>query len=261
MPSCAVGDVPREPGVVQLVRVNFAVVDGRVSLVDVRVARQHQVDAVLHQEWLEHVFAGPTDCAGRIGMAKIPRPVAGRNNPWGLSSVDTLEIGFQPLIAISATVTLWSDWGDSDICLGIHGCVERSGIIAFRTAWLVIADEAVAQVGFSIELHKVNHAVIKRVPEVPRSSGFSAWHAKMVAVTSEVSLARHTDAVRVCDIASCVSGSAIVAIGFVIARTDHVGFVCSDWSHLIVEVVEDGLVDNVTICNGRVWQKALYFLL
>ena len=38
MPSRTVGDVPREPGVIQLIRVDIAVVDRRIALVDVRVA-------------------------------------------------------------------------------------------------------------------------------------------------------------------------------------------------------------------------------
>lgn len=77
----------------------------------------------------------------------------------------------------------------------------------------------------------------------------------MVAVPGKVGLARHTDADCVSNIAGRVCGTAVVAVGLVVAGADHVGLIRCDWGHLIVEVVEDRFIDYIAIRNGCVRQK------
>lgn len=83
----------------------------------------------------------------------------------------------------------------------------------------------------------------------------------MVSVAREVGLARHADLLGVGNVAGLVSGTAIVTVRFVVARSDHVRLDRRDGRHLIVEVVQDALVHLVAIRNGRVGKEAANLLL
>lgn len=69
----------------------------------------------------------------------------------------------------------------------------------------------------------MRHAVVERVPEIPCAARFHAGLAIVVAIASEVGLARTADA----HVARYVIGfggeTAVVAISFVVAGTNHIG--------------------------------------
>ena len=69
--SCAVCDVPGRGGILQAVGILLALGQWCQALVDVRMARQHQVDIVLDQQRLEDVLARG---AGIIGVAEVQGP-------------------------------------------------------------------------------------------------------------------------------------------------------------------------------------------
>lgn len=73
----AVCDVPRATRVVQSLRVNVKFGHGRVSLVDVNVPGQDEIDVVLQEERLEDFAALFADCAASVGSADVPGAMAG----------------------------------------------------------------------------------------------------------------------------------------------------------------------------------------
>lgn len=77
----------------------------------------------------------------------------------------------------------------------------------------------------------------------------------MVNESGEVGLAGHTDA---CSVAP---SAAIVTVGFMVSRTNHPRFGGRDWSHLVIEFIENGLVDFITVLNCGVWFESLDLLL
>lgn len=81
----------------------------------------------------------------------------------------------------------------------------------------------------------------------------------MVDETSKVRLAWHAYACIICDAA--VFDTTGIAVGFVVSRTCHIRLLCGDWGHLIVEVIQDGLVDFIAFGNGGVREKALNLFL
>lgn len=243
MPSGTVGDVPGKGWVVEAVGVLLLKAERALALVDVGVARENEVDIVLCQERLEDVLAGPADGAAVVLVAEVPGPVAGDDNPGRLGAVDGREVGFEP--------------GR----LGVHGGVDGAGAFSFDTANFVVADEAMAEVGLGVNLDKVRETAVPAVPEVARSARGVRGHAEVVLVPREVGLARHADAHVVGNIVRLVSGAAIVAVGFVIARPHHPRLIRGDAHHLVVKVIQDGLVHLVPVSDGRVLEEALNLLL
>jgi hypothetical protein len=144
-----VGDVPRSGGVVGDL-LGGAVVDGRLAVVEVDVAREHQVNAVLEEEGLEGSLA-----VGAARGADIPRAVAASNNPRGLLSVNRGEILLQPL----KLGAVWCEW---------------AGVLSARTTWKI---RCVGEVGLRVELDVVDHSVVPRVPKVSNSSRLRRRHA------------------------------------------------------------------------------------
>lgn len=84
----AIGDVPRRRGVVELGAVDDAISQRRLTLVDVGVAGEDEVDAVVDEERFEDVLACPANGAGGVGVREVPGSVAGDDDPGGLGAVD-----------------------------------------------------------------------------------------------------------------------------------------------------------------------------
>lgn len=157
------------------------------------------------------------------------------NYPRGLGTIDLGKISSDPF-GLSI--------GD-----GEGARVLRS---PFRRVW---GDKSMSKICLCVVLHKMRHSVIERVPEVPNSTRLVTGHAKMVNESGEVSLAGHTDACRI------ASSAAVIAVGFMISRTNHPWFGRRDRSHLVIEFIENGLIDFITVLNCGVWFESLDLLL
>lgn len=148
MTSSAVDDIPWRSGVVQLL--GHAIGDSGVTLVEMLVAVQDKIDAVLEEERLECCLA-----LEALRGADVPRTVAGCDDPWGLLTVHRGEVLLQPLE------------------LGAGGG-EGAGVLGARAAWEI---GCVGEVGFGVELDEVDHSVVPRVPEVFDTAGLGSRHA------------------------------------------------------------------------------------
>ena len=89
------------------------------------------------------------------------------------------------------------------------------------------------KVSLGIKLNVVSHAKVERIPEVPSSTRFSAWHSEMVDVPSEVRLTGHANA------GSITSSPSIITISFMVPWAYHVRFGCGDRCHLIIKPIQD----------------------
>jgi len=87
---------------------------------------------------------------------------------------------------------------------------------------LIRTRDAVAKISFGINVHKMRHAIIIRIPHIAKTAGWAAGHPEMVDIAGEISLANHANRLCILHARGCVGGSAIVAVGFVVARIDHV---------------------------------------
>ncbi len=101
------------------------------------------------------------------------------------------------------------------LIVGAEGSTELSGT-------LVRTRDAVAKIRFSVNVNKMSHAIIVRIPHVAKTTRWAAGHPEMVDVAGEISLANHANRLCVLHTRGCVGGSAIVAVSFVIARIDHI---------------------------------------
>lgn len=81
MSRCAIRDIPRELGIVQLVLIGNIVVDRRVALVRMHVARQDKIYTVLQEYWFEDILAFSPDSWWFVLVADVLRPVALDNYP------------------------------------------------------------------------------------------------------------------------------------------------------------------------------------
>lgn len=81
----------------------------------------------------------------------------------------------------------------------------------------------------------------------------------MVDEASKVRLAGHTYACIIYN--TSIFDTTRIAVGFVVARTGHVRFCCSDWGHLVVKIIQDGLVNFIALGNGRVGEETLNLFL
>lgn len=241
--SRAVGDVPRESWIVQLCRVDLAFVQGSVTLVDVHVAGEDQVDLCVVEDVLKDVFALRADGRRLVLRGDVPRAVAGDNDPRRLLAVDRRKVRLKP------------------IALLIHERGKRAAVLTLAAAGLVGGDEAVSKIGLGVERDEVHHAVVVRVPEVVEAAALRAGHAEMVAEAGEVGLARHADRDVVRDVVRLVCRAAVVAVGLVIARADHVRLDGGDRGQFIVECVQNLLVHFGAACSGGIGQETLDFFL
>jgi hypothetical protein len=147
--TSTVGDVPRGSWVVSDL-LGRAVVDSRLPVVEVNVAGQDKVNPVLQKERLEGSLA-----VSAARCADVPRAMATGNDPRGLLAVDRGEVPLQPL----ELRTIRREW---------------TSILGARAARKI---GSIWEVGFRIELDKMDHSVVPRVPEIPYPSGLSRRHA------------------------------------------------------------------------------------
>lgn len=145
----AVDHVPGSCGIVGDL-LSDVVGNGGVALVEVFVAVEHEVDAVLDQDGLEGSLALSAN-----RRANVPGTVASCNNPGCLLAVDSGEILLQP--------------GK----LG-SGRSKGASILVALTTRLV---RSVREVGLSIEHDEVHTTVVEGVPEVLEATRFSRGHA------------------------------------------------------------------------------------
>lgn len=76
MTGSPVSDVPRKLGVIQFIRVYFAVEDGSDTLVDMEMAGEDEVDGVLIEYGFKRFLALCAD-----GPADVPRAMASSDDP------------------------------------------------------------------------------------------------------------------------------------------------------------------------------------
>lgn len=74
-----------------------------------------------------------------------------------------------------------------------------------------------AEISLGVELHKVYHAVVERVPEISSPAALLARHAEVVDVAGKVCLAGHANANIVGDVLDMVGSTTVVTVRFVIA--------------------------------------------
>lgn len=118
-----------------------------------------------------------------------------------------------------------------------------------------------AQIGFSIELDEVSHTVVKRIPEVPKASALSRWHAEVMSVSCKVCLTWHAYADVVVDMVYIIRVSAVVTVCLVVPRPNHIRLLESYGSHLIIKRIQDAFVNFVTCLNGGIGEETLYLFL
>lgn len=146
----AVDHVPGSCGIVgNLLR--DIIGNGGVALVEVLVAVEHEVDAILNQDRFEGSLALSAN-----RRANVPGTVASCNNPGCLLAIDSGEILLQP--------------GK----LGSRGS-KGASVLGALTTRLV---RSVREVGFSIEHDKVNTTVVEGIPEILEATRFSRGHAR-----------------------------------------------------------------------------------
>ena len=88
MSGGAICDVPWRLRVVEAGCVDDAVGERILSLIDMRVAGEDQIDAVLDVQGLEHVLTRPADCATCVTVTEVLGTMACDNEPGGLRAVD-----------------------------------------------------------------------------------------------------------------------------------------------------------------------------
>ena len=146
----AVDHVPGSCGIVgNLLR--DIIGNGGVALVEVLVAVEHEVDAILNQDRFEGSLALSAN-----RRANVPGTVASCNNPGCLLAIDSGEILLQP--------------GK----LGSRGS-KGASILGALTTRLV---RSVREVGLSIEHDEVHTTMVEGVPEVLEATRFSRRHAR-----------------------------------------------------------------------------------
>lgn len=238
-----VGDVPRICRIVQLISVDLVVVERRVALVGMNMTRQNKIHRMVEEKRLKNILAIEANAARFVLGGDIPRTMPRNDNPRCFGPVDECKVSSEPSGLL------------------IHLGAKRAGVFVFRATHFVRPNKPVAEIRLGVKLDEVGHTMIKGIPEIAEAVTLRRGHAKVVAVASEVCLARHADAVRVGDVVNRVSCATVVAIRLVIARTHHVRLGGSDRSHLIIECIENPLVSSDTICNTDIGQVALDGLL
>lgn len=144
MTTSTIDNVPRKFGVVKTVGVGLVVIHGCEALIVVDMTKDGKIDVVLVKSGLEGVLALPAD----ILSAGVPWSVTSNNDPRSLATVNGGQILVEPI----------------DLLIGIR--TERLGIFVTRTVWLIRSNNTVAEVGFGVDLDKMDHAVVVRVPHV-----------------------------------------------------------------------------------------------
>lgn len=92
--SCGtIDDVPRRVRVVQLPRVDDVVVDGGVAVVDMAVAAEVEVHAVLVEQWLKDGGAVGADSSSRV----VEWSMTEDDNPRSLAAVYGCKVVLQPV--------------------------------------------------------------------------------------------------------------------------------------------------------------------
>lgn len=144
----AIHNIPRRRRVAQVLR--RAIVDSSMALVEVLVAVQHDIDAILEEDGLE----------GRLALdawrsADVPRTMTGGDDPGRLGAVDGSEVLLQPF-------ELGAGRGEGTGVLGGGAAGEVGGG---------------GEVGLGVELDEVHEAVVEGVPEVLDAAGLGGGHA------------------------------------------------------------------------------------
>jgi hypothetical protein len=171
MAGSTVRDIPRCTRVVESVRVNIVVSERRVTLIQMDVTSEDQVDAIFKEERFKDLLALDTDRAAPVCSTYIPWTMARcqesvsdfqyktyrrreltDDNPGCLVSVNSSQVLLKPSH------------------LGIHDAVEWSSIHSFTSTGLIRSNQSMAEVSFGVDLDIMNHAVVKRVPEVPKAA-------------------------------------------------------------------------------------------
>ena len=238
-----VRDVPRVHRAVKLPGIRLIVVHRRIALVGVDMTAEDQVYRVLQKDGFEDIFALSADRGALVLVGYVPRSVAGDDDPGSLGAVDCRKVGGEPLRLLVA------EGG------------ERSRVLGLTSAWLIGGDKAVSEIGLCVEADEVSHAVVVAVPEVLETARRSRRHTEVVPVSGEVGLARHADTDIIGEVVSLVRRTAVVAIGFVVARAYHVGFVAGNGGHLVIELVQNPFVNGGTLRKRRVGYVAANLLL
>jgi hypothetical protein len=147
--SSAIHYVPWGSGVVQFL--GRTVIDGRLSLVEMLVTMEDEVDTVLEQERFKYWLAFYA-----LRGTYVPRTVTSCDDPGCLLAVNRGEIFLQP------------------IELGTRRC-EWASIFGTRATWLIWC---IWEIGFRVELNEVHHAVVPGVPKILKSAGLSTGHTR-----------------------------------------------------------------------------------
>jgi hypothetical protein len=136
-------NVPGCLGVIQLGGVCGTICDRCLSLVLVRVASHDEVNTVFDEYGLKGLLTW-----GACGSGEVPGPVTGDYDPGSLFAIDRGEVSGEP------------------VNLGIRVRTKGASIFTVRSIGFVWRGDAVAKVGFSVDLDKMDHSVVERVPKV-----------------------------------------------------------------------------------------------
>lgn len=116
------------------------------------------------------------------------------------------------------------------------------------------------EVGLSVELDEMHHAMVEGIPEVAGPAALGTRHPKMMPVPSEVSQTYRANGHIVGDVVDVVGGAAVVTVGLVIAGADEVRPSGGDGFHFVVELVENTFVHFAALGDAHIGKKPLYLL-
>lgn len=241
MATSTVDNVPRSSRVVESIGINGVVVNGVDTLVVVDMAEDSDINLVGHEELLESLLA--VQALARLVGSDVPRSVTGNNNPRGLGTVNRLQVVLKPIILL----------------VGVRA--ERSGVLITISLGLIRSDQSITQISFGVELNKVGHTIVERVPHVVLTTRLNIRHLEVVNVSGEVRLAGHANLRSVGNVVGLVSNLTVVTVGLVVTGSNHVRLVCTNVLHLVVELIEDSLINLNTLCNSGVREVSLDLLL
>ena len=128
--------------------------------------------------------------------------MAENDNPGRQGTVDGCQIVGEPVNLLVVTA-------------------EWTAVLGTALIW---AYEAVAKVGFGIDVDEMSHSIVVGVPEVAKTAGRAARHTPMVDVAREIRLAGQADRLGVFLTGVLVGGTTVVAIRFVVPRINHVSW-------------------------------------